>query len=395
MAVTDFLIVGGGIVGLTIGIEIKKTFGSSVCILEKEEFIGAHASGRNSGVLHAGIYYKPNTLKGRLCVDGNKTMRSYCDEKAISQVKGKVIVTRNEEEFVTLLELEKRAKANGAEVYLIDEKELKEIEPHAQTVEKALYSPNTVTVEPKEVLKALLEDATNLGVKILFNTRMIGVERKNRVRTNDGELAYGFLINAAGAYADKIAHMFGVGKRYIMLPYKGIYCRLKENYSNLVRSNIYPVPDIRYPFLGIHFTRTPSGTVKIGPTAIPALAKENYHIFDNIKLNEIIDSARYNTIKLLTDKNYLSLGVKEVSKYIPYFYYKDAKRLLPALEYPYLTSYPTTGIRAQLFDKQKRQLENDFMIEKQGNTLHVLNAVSPAFTTSITFAKYVVDLLKD
>lgn len=394
MTVYDFLIIGGGIVGLTIGIELKKTFGGSVCILEKEEHLGAHASGRNSGVLHAGIYYKPNSLKGRLCVEGNKTMRSYCDEKGIAQVKGKVIVTRTEEQIDSLIELEKRAKANGADVRIVDEEELKEIEPHAQTVGKALYSPNTVTTEPKEVLKALMDDANDLGISIRFGTRMIGLEGKNEIQTDNGKLGYGFLINSAGAYADKIAHMFGVGKQFVMLPYKGVYCRLKPEYSNLVKSNIYPVPDIRYPFLGVHFTKTPGGIVKIGPTAIPALGKENYHIFDNIKLDELVTTMRYNMVQLFKDKNYLSLATKEVSKYISYMYYRDAKRLLPELEYSHITAYPNTGIRPQLFNKETKQLENDFMIKKKGNTLHVLNAVSPAFTTSITFARYVTELMK-
>lgn len=393
MKLSDYLIVGGGVVGLTLAIEIKKTFGGSVTILEKEQFSGAHMSGRNSGVLHCGIYYKSNTLKGRLCVKGNETMRAYCTEKSLSQVKGKVIVTRNEQQIGTLLELEKRATDNGAEVHLIDQMELKEIEPHARTVGKALYSPNTTTIDPKQVLGALLEDAKSLGIQIRYGTKMIGKNQNNEIITNNGNLGYGLLINAAGAYADKIAHMYNVGKEYVMLPFKGLYYRLKDEHAHLVKSNIYPVPDIRYPFLGVHFTKTPSGIVKVGPSAIPALAKENYKILDNIKIDELFNSLRYNTVKLLTDKNYLAQAAKEVSKYLPYFYYKDAKKLLPKLEYSYLTTYPNTGIRAQLFDIKKKQLESDFLVKIKGNSVHILNAVSPAFTTSITFAKYVTNLI--
>jgi len=390
----DFVVVGCGIIGLTIAIEIKKTFGGNVCIIEKEKDVGAHASGRNSGVLHAGIYYKPGTLKGRLIVEGNKAMREYCEEKGIRQVKGKVIVTKSVAELESLKELETRAKANGADVRVIGESELKEIEPHARTVGSALYSPNTITTNPKEVLHSLLDDAMALGIETKFGVRMTGVSGKKEIETTGGKMGYGFLVNAAGAYADNIAHMFGVGTNYVMIPYKGIYYRLKDNRAHMVNSNIYPVPDMRFPFLGVHFTKTPDGVVKIGPTAIAALSKENYGFFDNIRAGELNECLRCNARKLFTDKNYLLLGIKEISKYIPYMFYVDAKRLVPGLKFSHIQSYPNAGIRAQLFDKNKKELEMDFIVEKQDNTLHVLNAVSPAYTSSITFAKHVVGFIK-
>lgn len=389
----DFLIIGGGIIGLTIAIEVRKTRGGTVCIIEKEREIGLHASGRNSGVLHAGIYYKPGTLKANLAVEGNRVMREYCLEKDIKQIKGKVIVTKHQGELETLKTLEKRAIANGAEVKVIDTKELKEIEPYARTIDAALYSPKTITIDPKEVIGKLLEDARSLDIKIMLDTRMIGLSSKNTILTNNGKIGYGHLINAAGAYADKIAHMFNVGMQYVMIPYKGIYFHLKNGHTQMVRSNIYPVPDIRFPFLGVHFTRTPGGVVKIGPTAIPALSRENYSFLDNINISELGEAIYCNTKKLLSDKNYVLLGLKETTKYVPYLFYKDAKQLLPKLEYSHIASYPKVGIRAQLFDKTKNDLEMDFIILKQDNSLHVLNAVSPAFTSSITFAKHVVGTL--
>ncbi|MDI6817224.1 MAG: FAD-dependent oxidoreductase, partial [Actinomycetota bacterium] len=263
----DYLVVGCGIVGLTIAIEIKKTFGGSVCIIDKEGSLGAHASGRNSGVLHAGIYYRPGTLKAKLSVEGNRMMREYCDLKEIAQVKGKVIVTKSESEIEALRELERRALANGAQVTLVDEEALKEIEPYASTTGFALYSPNTVTIDPMEVLERLLEDAKVLGIEVQFGVKMTGVDDRHTADAQGTKLRFGTLINAAGAYSDKIAHMYNVGRQYVMLPYKGLYYRLKDEHAHMVRSNIYPVPDIRFPFLGVHFTRTPKGVVKIGPTA--------------------------------------------------------------------------------------------------------------------------------
>ena len=390
----DYLVVGCGIVGLTIAIEIKKSRGGSVCVIDKENAPGAHASGRNSGVLHAGIYYEPGTLKAKLSVEGNRMMREYCDLKGIAQVKGKVIVTKNEAEIEALRELERRALANGAQVTLVDEEALKDIEPYASTTGLALYSPKTVTIDPMEVLENLLADARSLGIEVRFGVKLTGIDDRHTADIRGLKLRFGTLINAAGAYSDEIAHMYNVGREYVMIPYKGLYYRLKDEDAHMVRSNIYPVPDSRFPFLGVHFTRTPQGVVKIGPTAIPALSKENYGYFDHIKQDELVCALKCNARKLLSDKNYLLLGIKEMSKYIPQLFFKEAKELLPALEYSHIESYPRTGIRAQLFDTAKQELVTDFVVEKHENSIHILNAVSPAFTSALAFAEYVVGVVE-
>lgn len=391
----DFVVVGCGIVGLTTAIAVRKAFGGTVCVFEKEQEVGVHASGRNSGVLHAGIYYKPGTLKARLCVEGNRLMREYCESKGIKSIKGKVIVAKEERDLPALFELERRAKAGGVEVKLIDEKELKEIEPYARTCDKALYSPNTVVIDPKEVLGSLAEDAKSLGVEIRLGTRLLDLDRgRKEAVTTGGRLGYGFLVNAAGAYADRIAHMRGLGLAYTMVPYKGIYLRIKDEFGYLARSNIYPVPDIRYPFLGVHFTRTPQGTVKIGPTAIPALSRENYGMISNIRYSELVESASCTAKKLLTDKNYVSLALREIGKYLPYLMYREAKKLVPSLGYSYIARHPMVGIRSQLFDKSRNELVMDYLVLQNDDSLHILNAVSPAFTSSLAFAEYVVDRLK-
>ncbi|MEW6446783.1 MAG: FAD-dependent oxidoreductase [Bacillota bacterium] len=224
-----------------------------------------------------------------------------------------------------------------------------------------------------------------------MGVKLTALDQKEAV-TTAGRMGYGFLVNAAGAYADRIAHMCGLGKNYIMLPYKGIYLRVKEGYEFLVRANIYPVPDIRFPFLGVHFTRTPRGVVKMGPTAIPALSRENYGLLENIRCSELRETLLYNARQFATNKNYVLMGFKEIGKYIPYVMYKDARQLVPNLKYSYISRYPLVGIRAQLFDRTKNELVMDYLILKGHNSIHILNAVSPAFNSSLAFAQYIVNL---
>jgi len=390
----DFLVVGCGIVGLTVALEIRRAFGGSVCILEKESEIGAHASGRNSGVLHAGIYYKPGTLKAKLCVEGNRLLREYCLEKGIRSVRGKVVVAKHGRELPVLLELEQRGRANGTRVRLVDVKELAEIEPYARTVEKALYSPDTWVIDPREVLAGLLEDAHALGVETRFGVRLLGL-KDGEALTSEGRMGFGFLVNAAGAHADRVAHMQGVGLEYTMVPYKGIYLRLRDEVRDFVRANIYPVPDIRFPFLGVHFTRTPLGVVKVGPTAMPALGRESYAWLRGARLADLRDIVVCNARKLVSDRNYVLLAAREVAKYVPYLMYREARQMVSGLRYAHICRYPQAGIRSQLFDRTRNELEMDFVIREGENAIHILNAVSPAFTCSLAFARYVVGLLSN
>lgn len=387
----DFLVVGGGIVGLATAIEVRKAFGGRVGVIDKEERLGAHASGRNSGVLHAGVYYRPGSLKARLCVEGNRLMRAYCQEKDVARVDGKVIVTRSARELPALFELERRATAGGARVEMVDEAGLREIEPYARTVERAIYSPDTAVVDPAEVLERLAEDARALGVGIMTGVRLDALDPARREAAAGGrKLAYGFLINAAGAYADRVAQMCGVGAEYTMLPYKGLYFRVGEQAAHLVRANVYPVPDIRFPFLGVHFTRTPGGVVKIGPTAIPAFSRENYGLFENIRLAELRDCVWCGGRKLVTDWNYARMAVRESAKYLRYVAYREARRLVPGLSYSMVARYPLVGIRPQVFDRRSGELVSDFVVLESTNAVHILNAVSPAFTSSLAFARHVV-----
>ena len=384
------LIVGGGITGLTIARELLSKGVEDIVIVEKENSLGAHASGRNSGVLHAGIYYSAGTYKAKFCVEGNRLMRQYCLEKGLTLIEtGKVVVTEDNNQN-SLYELKNRADKSGAESAIIDRKELLKIEPYAAPSEKALYSPNTAVFNPKEILISINEELLVSGkVKFLLRTSFLGISESSLAITNQGFIKFEKFINAAGSFADKVAHNFGLGSEYRVLPFKGTYKKLTQNRSYLVNGNIYPVPDLRNPFLGIHFTRAYDGDVYIGPTAIPALGREEYGLFDDLS-SETLSILGRDCILFFTDQGFRAAAVSETKKYLNKYFLAEAKKLLPQVTTDDLEDTPKVGIRPQLVDWKTKKLVMDFIILKDGDSLHILNAISPAFTCSMAFAKHVV-----
>ena len=390
----DVLIAGGGITGLTIARELIQAGAQRIIVLEKERDIGLHASGRNSGVLHAGMYYTPDSLKARFCVEGNRMMKDFCRERGLTlNETGKVIVTRGHEEVEGLLELKRRADACGADAEIIDERQLKLIEPHATTSQIALYSPNTAVIRPREVLDALARDLELTGrVSLMTSAAFLGLEGSSRARSSVGSIDFDQFINAAGAHADKVAQLLGLAHEYRLLPFKGTYKQLQSSRRYLVRGNIYPVPDLRNPFLGIHFTKTADGRVYVGPTAIPALGRENYGLLDDIGIETAAILFR-EAVLFATNSGFRSAAMSEPKKYFMRFVYSEARRLLPELRLADLVASGKVGIRPQLVHWPSLKLEMDFVVLHDGNSLHVLNAVSPAFTSSMAFAKYLVSAL--
>lgn len=383
------IICGAGITGLSIAHELVKDGITDIKIIEKENSLGRHASGRNSGVLHAGIYYTPDSLKAKFCLKGNMLMKQYCKENGLTLIEnGKVIVTKKESEIPILHELYRRAKCNSAEVELIDEKTLKEIEPYAKTYEQALYSPLTAVINPQEILLSLGKELENSGVKIHKGVILKGIKGKNLL-TNKGELSFELFINSAGAHADRIAHSFGLAKQYRIVPFKGLYKKLKEDKSHLVRGNIYPVPDIKNPFLGVHFTKVHDGTVYVGPTATPALGRENYGLLDDIGFETLKILWRDFSL-LLSNEKFRNTALIEIKKYLKVNFYKDIKDMIEGVEPSDLIASKKVGIRPQLIDIDKKELVMDFLVIKDGNAIHILNANSPAFTSAFAFAEYVV-----
>jgi L-2-hydroxyglutarate oxidase LhgO len=387
----DVVIVGGGIVGLSLAREIAARGIGEVLVLEKEDELGRHASGRNSGVLHAGIYYAPDSRKAKTCLAGNLLMRTYCKEKGLPLLEcGKVIVARDEAELPVLDELARRATANGARVEMLDEKSLAEIEPAARTVKSALWSRMTAVVDPKEVLRSLRADLEAGGrVRIRTGVEVLAAAGPSSVKTTVGEVGYGRLVNAAGAYCDRVARMFGVGEHYRLIPFKGIYRKLRKGARLVVNGNIYPVPDPRNPFLGVHFTRSVHGDVYLGPTAIPAFGRENYGILAGVD-GDAPRIAFEDAVLFFRNAGFRSVALSEPKKYLPAYLHRDAARLVHGFDPSEVESAEKVGIRPQLVDWRTKALLMDFIVEESGASLHVLNPISPAFTSAMELARQVV-----
>jgi len=387
----DVVIVGGGIVGLSLARAIAARGAGDVLVLEKEDSLGRHASGRNSGVLHAGIYYAPDSRKAKTCLAGNLLMRAYCQEKGLPLLEcGKVIVAREESELPVLDELARRAAANGARVEMLDEKGLAAVEPSARTVGRALWSRLTAVVDPKVVLQSLRADLEAGGrVRIRTGVEVIAAAGPSSIRTTAGEIGYGRLVNAAGAHCDRVARLFGVGEHYRLIPFKGLYRKLRKGARLVVNGNIYPVPDPRNPFLGVHFTKSVHGDVYLGPTAIPAFGRENYGILAGVD-RDAPRIAIEDAILFFRNSGFRSVALSEPRKYIPAFLHRDAARLVHGFDPSEVESADKVGIRPQLVDWRTKQLLMDFIVERAGDTLHVLNPISPAFTSSMELARQIV-----
>ena len=389
----DFLLIGGGIIGISIARELKKRHpDASVCILEKERECGLHASGRNSGVLHAGFYYTADSFKARFTRDGNQKLTAYCDAKKIQINKcGKLVVAQNESELKWLDELMARAEINEVPLESITEAEATAIEPRAITFQRALFSPSTSSVNPLDLLQALQSDAIEEGVEICTNIQYLHRQEKNIIQTSQGLFEAGYLINVAGLYADKIGQDFGFSKDYRVLPFKGLYLYSNEPAGSL-KTHIYPVPDLANPFLGVHFTVTTDGKTKLGPTAIPAFWREQYEGWDNFNFNELSEILlRQAGLFLSSNFDFKALAFRELKKYSRTKMVSLASSLAKGVDTKNYRQWGKPGIRAQLLNIREKKLEMDFVLEGDKESMHILNAVSPGFTCALPFAEYVCD----
>ena len=391
---SDYLIIGAGIIGLAIARELQSRYPrASITIIEKEPDVAYHSSGRNSGVLHAGFYYSADSLKAKFTRDGNFAMKDFCRQKGLKLNEcEKVVVAKDESELEPLYELDRRGKRNGVDVKIITEAELKEIDPNAKTFKFALYSPNTATVDPTELNKAVRDELLVNGVRILFNE---GYKRKidgNTIETSTRkQLSAKKVINTAGLYADKIARDFGFSQQYTIIPFKGIYLKYTKK-DKPIKTNIYPVPNLKNPFLGVHYTITVDGTIKIGPTSIPAFWRENYKGMENFKGGELGNVLGWESRLFMTNAfGFRGLAFDEMKKYNKSYFVNLATSMVHNIDKSGFTEWSKPGIRAQLLNTKTLELVMDFVVEGDNTTIHVLNAVSPAFTCSFPFATWVVD----
>ncbi len=393
----DLIIIGAGIIGLTIAAEAKRQDPRlRTVILEKEPALGEHASGRNSGVVHAGIYYEPGSLRARFCVAGALRLLDFCREHRLPLAHtGKLIVATTASERELLVKLAANAAANGARTELIGSAQVLKIEPEVTAASCALHSPNTMSVEPKAVLQVLSSVLSAEGTSVRFGSQATHVDPEgNVVQTSDGTaFRFRVLVNAAGAHADRVATAFGVGAHFGLLPFRGSYFELRPGTGLDLRGHIYPVPHPATPVLGVHFTKACDGRVYVGPTALPALGREHYKGLAGLELRELGAMARVLAAQALDAENGASFRghvARELRHLTRRGIANAARKLVPRLKAEHLVACDKRGIRPQLFDRATRRFVNDFVIEGTPSSVHVLNAISPGLTGSFAFAEHLV-----
>lgn len=386
----DFIIIGSGIIGISIGIGLLESAPHRrVLIQEKEMAPASHASGRNSGVLHAGFYYTPDTLKAKFCRLGNAEISRLCLENDIPLLRtGKVVISQSDLEDRILQTLHSRGIKNGVDVELLDSKLLNGFEPLAKTNQFFLWSPTTSIADVTSVNRTLLSKFLKLGGEIHFGAPVQLQVKGKEISSLTGPQA-NFYINAAGASSIKIAHSIGAAKEYSLFPFLGLYYinkRLRQNPTKLV----YPVPHPTNAFLGVHTTKTLNGYTKIGPTAIPVLGIEQYDaksVSNATEIGQVLKSlqsmVRRNLFKTV------SLLAKESTNYSKNGVLSKASALVPSLRSTQGWEKYPAGIRAQLVHIPSGELEHDFVLRYQDNSIHILNAVSPGWTSALPFGRWI------
>lgn len=385
----DVLVIGAGAIGASTALHLARA-GVKVAVVEKEPGPALHQSGRNSGVIHAGYNVKPGTNKARFCVEGNRRLRAYCAEKGVAMHPGGIlVVARTEAERAVLAELERRAKGNGVDVRMLDERGLREQEPHAAGIE-ALHAREAASFDARAFVHALTGDAMAAGAEFLYDTRVLRLG-EGEVATDKGTLRAKVVVNAAGLYADVLAHELAPEMRVI--PFRGYYAELAPARRGLVRSHIYAAPDLSFPFLGVHLSRRADGRVIVGPGAMLAFGREAYS-FWSLKGGKLGRTLSYGGFwrmmvrpefrRLVRDEVAKSLSVKAI--------WKEARLLMPELRPEDLVpSY--AGNRAQQVSRDGKLVE-DIVVRETPRSVHVLNAVSPGLTCSLPFGEHLAALTR-
>lgn len=386
-------IVGGGIVGIALARALAQR-GAAVTVLEKEGRLAEHQTGHNSGVVHAGLYYKPGSLKATLCAAGRVLMREYCEEKGLPfREVGKLVVAVDESELGALSEIERRSIENGVpDLARIDDvARLREIEPHVAGV-AAVHSPHTAVVDYASITEAMAQDVRTAGGEVRLGHEVTGIGHENgrvRVVTPVSVHVFDRLIVCAGLQSDVVARLVGADPSPKILPFRGEYWELSADRTDLVKGMIYPVPDPRFPFLGVHFTRGVYDNVHVGPNAVPALAREGYGWL-RISPKDTWQSLTWPGAWPLA-KQHWRMGVDEISgSLIKPLYFQKARRFVPELKMSDLSHKHGAGVRAQAWGRDGGLLD-DFAVDQVGPVTLLRNAPSPAATSSIAIAEYIVE----
>ena len=392
----DYLVIGGGIVGLAVAWALlEKRPGVRLALLEKEADWARHQTGRNSGVMHSGIYYKPESLKARLCREGNRRLLEFCTIHGIRhEICGKVIVATSPAEIPGLHTLYERGVANGLAVRRLDAAAVREIEPHVRCLE-GIQVPSTGIVDFVGVCRTLAGLIASQGGELKLNTKVTGFRAGNgeaTVETSTGAFTARWIINCAGLHSDRVARLAGARPDAQIVPFRGEYYQLKPERRNLVRNLVYPVPDPAFPFLGVHFTRMVDGSVHAGPNAVLSFKREGYHR-TSFNLRDSLDTLTYPGFWRLAARHARS-GLREMHRsFSKREFVRSLQQIIPEIQSDDLEP-AEAGVRAQAL-RSDGALVDDFMILSGANAVHVCNAPSPAATASLEIARTIVDQLPD
>ena len=389
----DIAIIGGGIVGLATGLALKSQFPQhSLAILEKEPKLADHQTGNNSGVIHAGIYYKPGSYKAKLCVEGARLIMEFCEENGVRYDRcGKLIVATGDDEVPRLQTLYERGLANGISgLEMVGPGRIQEIEPHARAV-RALYSSNTAITDYRAVAEAMAKRITGAGGNIFLSSQVRAIRRSGdlfHLETERRSVQCRYVINCSGLFADRIARMMGVRPDVRLIPFRGEYYSLGPE-CRLVRGLIYPVPDPEFPFLGVHFTKRIQGGYEAGPNAVLAFAREGYKL-TNISCKDLFEMFSFAGFWAMAWK-YWRTQVYELYRSVSRRAFLHAlQKLVPELQDKDLEP-GGSGVRAQIVTAEG-SLVDDFLIVDAPNAINVLNAPSPAATASIAIGRHIAGL---
>lgn len=390
--VYDFIIIGGGIIGMSTAMQLLRAYPDSrMLLLEKESAPARHQTGHNSGVIHAGVYYTPGSLKAKFCLAGNRATKAFCDEHGIRYDEcGKLLVATNELEMQRMKALWERTEANGLEREWLSAGELREREPNITGI-GGIFVPSSGIVSYAEVTAAMAREFQMRGGEIRYGVEVIGLDERPTemlVKTSAGEFTSRFMVSCSGLMADRVVRMLGLDPGFSICPFRGEYYLLPAEHNRIVNHLIYPIPDPSMPFLGVHLTRMIDGTVTVGPNAVLALKREGYRKRD-ISLSD--------TFAMLTDpgilrvlKNNLRPGLVEMrNSLFKRGYLQEVRKYCPSIELKDLKPYPA-GVRAQAVSREGKLIE-DFLFRNTRRSVNVCNAPSPAATSAIPIGAYIIE----
>jgi len=391
----DIAIIGGGIVGMATALSMIKNYKGSIVVLEKEDNLAKHQTGHNSGVIHSGLYYKPGSLKALNCKKGREMLYRFLEKENIPHERcGKLVVATNEKETPYLMKLLDRGRENGLKgLKILNREEILEYEPHVAGI-RGILVQETGIVDYKIVTEKYAELFVKSGGEIKFNSQVRKVSHKKKeiiLKTQDNEITCKSLINCGGLYSDKISKMSGINPKLKIIPFRGEYYEIKENFHHLVKNLIYPVPDPKFPFLGVHFTRVIGGGIEAGPNAVTAMKREGYTKL-SISFRDLLDFALYPGFWRMAGKHW-KIAIDEYTRsFLKPIFVKSLQKLIPEIKGKHLKSCPA-GVRAQALEPDGT-LVDDFRIVEGENMVHVPNAPSPAATSSLSIGETIAEMAR-